>query len=320
MKSLLGFWLIFESTTVAFGASTNGISDGSEKLTVVWTAATNDWQEKLWTYKVSPQKFSPSVISNILTIGGFTKKDRAKVPQSISEMDKNAIFYGHLEGTYKHLAICPSLGSIDYYDPTAKASSHFQKVEGVPNEQEATLLGLECLRICGIDISQIARKPGSCKLDLRWEKNTLTYTDQKTQKEIVETNSYGVLFNRCIDGVKVNGYARSGGVRVRFGNSAKLVDLQICWRNLQPHELLTVPSPQQIAEQLRDGKLLLHPLGTAYVYPFEEVKKLTVIKCTFYYEGKYYDEPMDFVRPFISFEGIADNGKTATGVWFEWCL
>lgn len=283
---------------------------------VKWTAPTNNWCKHLWVYRVVTQSFSPTVISNLLSISGFTEKDRAKVPRYLGEKDKNVVFYGDLEGTRRHLAICPALGLIEYVDPKAQAASQLQKVEGVPNEHEATQLGLKYLRLFAVDVDQIAHKTETCDLDLRWQKDTILFVDPTTKREVTLTNGYGVLFARRIDGIKVHGF---GGMDIVFGNNAKISSVTICWRNLQPHELLTIPSPQQIVEQLQKGKIQLHPLGSSNTYPLQEVKKLTVTKCTFFYEGKFYDEAMDFVRPYVSFEGVADNGKTETGVWFEWC-
>jgi hypothetical protein len=296
------------------GTSCKGSPGILNEPEIIWTAPTNNWPEDLWVYKVVPQEFSKTVVSNLLAISGFVEKDPSKVPPFFAEKDPQTIFFGNLEGHYRHLAICPSLGFIEYVDPKAQASSQLQKVEDVPNEQEATQLGLKFLRLLGIDISQIARKPASAELDLHWQKDTIVYIDQNTKAEVVLTNGYGVLFARQIDGIKVHGF---GGMDIVFGNDAKISSLRLCWRNLTPSELRHCPYPQGIIGSLKKGETTLHPLGSVNVYPQGSLKKLTVTKATFLYEGRYYDEPMDLVRPYLSFEGIADSGHGETGVWFE---
>jgi hypothetical protein len=319
VKLLIVFWLASGAATVCGGTSTNGSSVGLPELEVAWGATTNGWQERLWVYKVASQEFSPPVVSNLLAISGFTNQDRTNRLGEPPFRDKSILFFRNADQS-KYLEINPVLGWIDYHDDKAEASSQKQKIEGVPNEQEATRLGFKYLRLCGIENSQIVKKPGTCDFDLHWEKGTLNYTDQETQKEITVTNNYGVFFDRCVDGVRVQGFGRGGGVRVRFGNKARIIDLQVCWRNLKPYELREVPPPEQITEQLRAGTIALHPLGSYSIYPAGQVRRLTVTKCTFFYEGKYQDEPMDFVRPYVSFEGTADTGQGETGVWFEFRL
>lgn len=284
------------------------------KFTVIWQASTNEWPEKLWVYKAIPQEFAPAVITNLLTLSGFTQRDKTRVPTFIKEKDNRASFYGELEGTVKHLAVYPTLGHIDYVNPRAEASSQLQRIEGVPNESESTRLGLRYLRLLGIDVSQIARKPGTTELDLHWQKGTIIYTDQKQGKEVIVTNRYGVMFSRQIDGVKVHGY---GGLDISFGNNAQVVSLQLSWRNLQHYQLKDCMSFQSISELIQTGSVALHPLGSKAIYSIEQLRKLTVKSATPLYEGKTQDEPMQFVRPYGSFQGVADNGTNVANVWFE---
>jgi len=313
VKILLALlFAIVAGRTPAYGSSA-----GSSGFEIAWGTTTNGWQEKLWCYKVVPQEFPPAVISNLLALSGFRMQERTNKLGEPPFRDKSILFFRNSEQS-KYLEIDPVLGWIDYHDSKAEASSQLQKVEGIPNEQETTRLGLKYLRLCGIEVSQIATKPSTCDLDLHWEKGTLKYLDQETQKEITVTNNYGILFNRCIDGVRVQGFGRGGGVRIRFGNNARVIDLQVCWRHLKPYELKETPSPQQIGEQLRMGKVPLHPLGSYNILPAGAIKRLTVKKCTFFYEGKYQNEPMDFVRPYVSFEGTANTGQGETDVWIEY--
>lgn len=89
---------------------------------------------------------------------------------------------------------------MDYHDQKSEAASQLEPIAGVPDENETTRLGLGYLRLAGIDVSQIATKPGTSDLDLHWEKDTIGFVDQRTRKAITLTNGYGVFFNRRIDG------------------------------------------------------------------------------------------------------------------------
>ncbi len=288
-------------------------SPDKQQKDVAWEGSTNSWPESLWVYKVFPQEFPSSVISNLLVISGFTQKDKAKTPQYFAENDRKTIFYGELEGHVKHLAICPSLGFIEYIDPKAEAPSQLQKIEGVPNEHEATQLGLKYLRMMGIEVSQLATTNGG-GLDLHWQRDTIFYVDQNSKQEITLTNGYGVLFARCIDGVKVHGF---GGMDIVFGNNAKVALLRLYWRNLKPYELKKCPSPQDITEHIKNGTISIHPLGSNGVYPPSQFRKITIKQITPLYEGPDYEKPASFIYPYFNFQGTVNDGEKEHGVWFE---
>jgi len=306
---------------VTGGPSDDGGPAGLQKTEIVWSAPTNGWPESLWVYKVVRQEFSPAVISNLLALSGFTMKDRTNMLDEPPFEDKTILYFRNADQS-KYLGIFPALGWIDYNDRRAEAASHLDPVRGVPNEKEATQLGLKYLRLVGIDIAQIATKPGTDELDLHWEKETIGYVDQGTKKEITLTNRYGVFFNRRIDGINVGGVGLWGGARISFGNDAKVVDLQVCWRNLKPYELRPFPSPAEITKWLRSGQIPLRPtvVGATVGRLAEQIQKLTITKATPLYDGKYQDEMMDFVFPYVRFEAVGDDRLGTTALWFEWLM
>ncbi len=291
------------AVTAAEGPSTSGRPLGAGTPEVVWSAPTNGWPDMVWVYKVRPQQFPAAVVSNLMALASFTKADRSKPPQDMLAIDKGTVFFGIPNGRCKYLEICPALGYVLYHDPTVAASSQLQPVVGVPNERETTQLGLKCLRLAGIDVSQLTTKPGSSELDLHWELDTIGYTDEKTKEEITLTNKYGVIFNRRVDGIRMGGKGLWGGVWVCFGNHGQVADLQISWRNLEPYQLRPFPSPEEVTLMLKDGRTFW-PGGEA---ARRRVRKITVLKATPEYVAKYCDEPEDFVCPHVRLEVAVDN-------------
>jgi hypothetical protein len=281
---------------------------------ITWSTPTNRLPEKLWVYKVIPQNFSEAVVSNLMSLGSFTIRDRKKVSPYLHEEDSGTLFFGDLEGTQKHLAICPKLGYVEFHDGKAASSSQLHPVIGVPDQDETMRLGLKYLRLVGIDISQIATKPGSLDLDVRYQRETLAYTDQKTKEEIALTNVFGVWFARSIDGLKVGGY---GGMDVSFGNNAKVTDLRLCWRNLVPFELHDCPSMPQITDWIKSGQIRLRVEKTGEMIRLSDLKKLTVVKATPLYYGKNEDEPADFVFPYVDCQAVAESEKGTNTVSFQ---
>jgi len=316
MTKIFSLLFVIELAVSANGGTfTNESSAILKSPEIVWTASINDWPKKLWTYKVTPQKFSESVISNLMALGSFTTKDRTNISDYFDSKDE-VIFFGNPDGTMKHLAICPAMGFIEYHDGKAKSPSQLQPIVGVPNQDEATQLGLKYLRLVEIDVSQLATKAGSGDLNLHWERQTIGYSDQTTKAEVTLTNGYGVFFLRRIDGIDVVGIGLNGGAYMFFGNKGKPADLQICWRNLKPYQLNNCPSPQQIDELIKNGQITFHSFGSMAIYS-ARIQKLTVTKATPLYSGKHYDEPMDFVSPFARFEAVAEDGTNKTSLWFE---
>ena len=111
--------------------------------------------------------------------------------------------------------------------------------QGVPTDEEAYPLALDYLRKFGIDRSQLApRSPtnGSIfpgELAMRRTEETQGWTDKNTHKEVKDAYARGVFFVRQVDGVPIDGITH-GGVVINFGNHAKITELKITWRGLEP--------------------------------------------------------------------------------------
>ena len=308
------------------GTFTNESPAGLQGMKIIWAVPTNIWPvAKIWSYKVIPQQFSDAVISNAMAIGSFTMNDKVKLSAEALAIDKEAIGFRDKADELHWLNIMPTLGCIEYSDPRAEAgftwvvkNSVTNAVNvpavGVPNQEETTQLGLKYLRLLGINIDEIARKPGTDDLDLHWSKGTRGWTDQNTGKEIDELYDFGVFFTRRIDGIEMSGF---GDVFIQFGDNAKVSKLEVSWRNLQPYQLLdNFVTPEQIVKSIQSGQT---PLPRLEGWPLEEIKTLTITNATPRYSRgrKSKDEPMDFVMPALQLEAIIDNGKTNTLIWFQ---
>ena len=282
---------------------------------VVWPPqTTNRWPDQLWAYEVVPQQFSKAVLSNLLALAHFTPADEIEAREYKAEKDNSARVFGSLEPARKYLIICPTLGFIRYWDPTAQANSQLETITAVPDQTEVTQLGLKILRQIGIDISQLATKPGSSELDLHWERGTLSYNDEKTRKEVILTNSFGVYFLRRVDGLNLVGIGWHGGVFISFGNQSKIVELRVSWRNLQPYRLLKCPSPEKVADWLRSGRLAIRLDQGPFPPP---PLKFTVFKATFLYDDSGGDKPIDFVYPCAFMEATVAGANSTNTVWFK---
>lgn len=320
MKSLGGVFIFWTCClTSAFGGTfTNESPAVSQGMQVVWAVPSGVWPvDGLWTYKVIPQEFSAAVISNAMEIGAFTMQDKVKLSGDALALDKKALFFKD-KGETKWLQVLPTLGYLKYYNGNAEAKAVSatkdvpEPVVGVPELPEATRLGLKYIRLLGIDTSQIARKPGTCDFDLHWEVKTREWIDQKAKEPVREIQSFGIDFTRSIDGIEVSGF---GDVFVDFGNNAKVHELEVSWRNLQPyrlrHDLVT---GEEVVRSIHNRQTTLPVLEG---WPLEEIKTLTITNAAPRYSRKRGDEPMDFVVPALQLDAIIDNGKTNRPIWFQ---
>ena len=254
-------------------------------MKIIWAVPTNAWPpaDKIWSYKVIPQHFSDAAISNLMTSLGT-----------------------------KDLKITQALGCIEYYNENAaaKATSAITNVPepviGVPDKEETLRLGLKYLHLAGIDTSQLVNP--------RWYTETRGWTDPKTQAEVDEVQMRAVDFERRIDGLAADG---AGIAYVGFGNNAKVFDLKISWRNLEPYQLLDhFVTPEQIVQSIQSGQTLFLP-RTRGAWTFGKIKTLTIVNVTAYYRMKPGDEPMDFVTPILQLNAVMNNGKTNWPISFQ---
>ena len=284
---------------------------------VVWAAATNTSPAALWIYKVFPQKFSVSTISNLMALGSFSWQDERRKHQNISSTNDAPLLFSNRDRT-RTLTIVPDQGWIKYHDEYAPANhwdgiNHlWQTVEKLPGENDIEGLALNALAPLGVSRFDLATRPASPRLLSFGEKRTRSYFDRRDGKyKEDEVILRGIYFVRKIDGVNFAGTGVAGGSRIDFGNHAKIAELEIVWRNLQPYEHRKIAGPGEIVRYIHEGKAVMTHRDN--VNP-TEVKKITITEVTPFYMGKRGEETQDFVYPFAQLEAIADLGTTNSPV------
>lgn len=324
MKHIPVLFLVTALAALVHGGTFTNESPAGMKI--IWAVPTNAWPPpyKIWTYKVIPQQFSDAVVSNTMAIGSFTMKDKRKLSAEALALDKKALSFANKDET-KWLAIAPSLGYIEFYDEHAEAGIKITVKDsvtnavnvpaiGVPDQAETTQLGLNYLRLLGIDIDEIARQNDANNLDLHWSKGTRKWTDQNTGKDISDVYDFGVYFTRRIDGINMSGF---GDIFVQFGDNAKVSKLEVSWRNLQPYQLHdNFITPEQIVKLIQSGQT---PVTSLPGWPMTSIRTLTITNAVPCYvrPHKQGDEPVDFIVPALQLDAIMDNGKTNQYTWFQ---
>jgi hypothetical protein len=318
MKRLILTLLVLFTKTAASqeAPSFDGIPFLPATCEIVWAASTNQLPAALRVYKTVPQVFSERTVSNLVALGSFTASNRKEAPEE-RPTDKYARWFfseGNDKAPLKYLIISPAGGFVMYRDRSA--DDIHSVIEDVPREAEVKDLGLKLLDQIGISRSELAVKPNSSEL--------LTYKETRSrgprydvaQRKVIgekRVESRGVFFVRRIDGVNFAGIGVGGGFLVRFTSHAKVVELQLVWRNLQPYKNYRVATPSEIIQWIKEGKAAIPFTDAEKVNP-HAIKKLTITKISPLYAGELPEKQQDFTYPFASLDTIADTGETNISV------
>ena len=216
-----------------------------------------DWEAKvgrewLWVYTVIPQSFSPSVISNAMTICRFKPRD---VVDGSAKGQLRFQDHKQKERVNRCLEISVPAGWMEYWDNAATSGAD-GPAEGVPDFKEVERLGLDILFKLGIDRTQISSAP-------RYKSDVKHSQMSPAGEPSTEVQVRGMKFTRQIDGMYFLGLGSLGGLDVEFGDHAKVVGLVLVWKNLVPHELRRVATPSDMRKYVERGE---------GVYPAQDVR------------------------------------------------
>jgi len=239
----------------------------------------------LWVYKVIPQNFSSSAISNAMVACSFKSLDM------VATKDKGILrFQDHKreEQVTRYLEISTGSGWIEYLDmrePTNMAAS----IRGVPDAKEAERLGLDLLFRFGIDRTQFTPGPraGGTK--------GISKILPSGQEQYIGVQTRHVTFVRQIDGFSFTGSGLGGGCWAEFGADGVLRQFDLVWRNLLPFELRRVASDSQILEYIKSGKAV-HSTDLN----LRSAKKFIIKSVVPEYQGAPGSERQEFVYPIAS--------------------
>lgn len=302
-------WLALTAPSVfAAGLVLDGPPFSASGLNIEWKAPINNWPSTLWIFKVAPQEFPSAVVSNLMAMGGFTKKDQTHIEGQPPFKDKRMMYFANKERT-RHLGIFPPYGWLYYRDEKADIRGR-ERVKGVPGETEALELALQHLDRLGISQSDLVHKADGSGLEVFREEGTRGWFDKTKQEKVQEVNRRGVFFVRQIDGVSFTGRGEDGGFRISFVNEGKIADLDLRWRNLQRHRSRKVLTPAEMVERIQRGQAKISPLA---VVNLQGAKKLTVDNAEPCYLGEDSETLQEFVYPFASMECTIDfeDGRKA---------
>lgn len=282
----------------------------AKNVDIVWNVPSNALPASLTTFKVLPTVFASEIVSNVIQLCGFKDPERVRATFSAVNDGKTISYTEPYPGKPvfgKSLCISPANGFISFSDPTASSLPRVP-AEAVPTHEEALELAVALLPKLGISVSDLTHKPASNQLAYLATATTNGRFD-KAQKKVVEDVAVrGVKLFRELNGVSFSGPGDCGGVRVEFGNHAKIRELALAWRNLRPDKRLAALTPAEITQAIRAGKAVIRrPEDLADA---TAIKKITVTQVRPYYYGLSGTDRQKTVYPYLMLTADATTSHT----------
>ncbi len=262
-------------------------------LDVRW-AATNRFPQRVWTYQLLPNDFSPQVISNVMTLCSFTEKDKV-------EENTNGITFQNPDGSRK-LSISFPAGRI-HYKTTEPDYSPTNLAVGVPSLSQLPELATNVLRRLHIRFSNITGYFDTNKIEYMDPVLTIYYIGNT---DITNIAYRAVLFRRKVDDIPI---AREFyGFNV--GEHGKICLLSITWPNLKRIKLYRTVSQNEVVDFLRKGNAVHGPFSDNAPYvDWPSIKSVTITRAM-----PSYLIGNSQLYPFLALDAIIDTGHGDTEV------
>jgi hypothetical protein len=281
-----------------------GFAFTQTNITLIWDAPMNDLPRTLWSYTASPSSMSPTVISNLIVLGGFTAKDKRT-----DNNDPHVISY--VDGQ-KYLLINTEWTFIDYRNP---AVDDMNATGEVPDKEKGQKIATEWLSKLNIDRGQLVKLPHSGKPKIYDEaKVTYLYSRNDLKAPAYATNicARDYIFKRSLDGVEISGGSARGGCEIEIGHNSKIARLLLSWRRYEREKQYRTATSSTILEWIHEGKSVWYSPDLPYI-GWSSIKKMTVTKLTPYYFSEGYgesDKPQNDAWPFVELEVKAETSNT----------
>jgi hypothetical protein len=257
---------------------------------------TNKWPSEMWIYQLAPRKFSPKVVSNLMFMCSFTKKDKV-------QQDTNGMTFKSSDGL-RSLFISFSSGSISYNIP----EPHFSPVnlaEGVPKNGEMPKLTKGFLQKMEIKLSEIQKNTNDTPRFNFWEPLTVYYPRGYPKRGVSITNIAfrAVNFRRSVNGAEVIGNA--GYCELQFGEHGKISKIDFSWPDLKRYKSAPTLKPDAITRLLREGKARQGATfdNVGYI-DWPSVKSVTIKQAW----PCYFAGDSNFLYPFLALWTTVDTG------------
>jgi hypothetical protein len=267
---------------------------------VEWKAPLSGLPASATAYRVVSGKFSPLVLSNLLTMATLTQKDRTRPSWDGARNDD--LSFRDAAGV-RFLDIIPDEGHVVMRNTKAIASPH-EVIEGVPDETQAVQLAEAMLPSIGLDTRQLARRTGSDDPLHTRGVDRRNYFDKTQGKRVTAVIARQIFFIRSFDGIPSIGLGGAGGIWFSFGNHGELAELRLVWRTVEPQGGYSVAKASQFIDWIQAGKCVCDS-----DFP-EQPRTIVITNLVPYYLELRGGEPQREIHPVAQLEAEAKLAHT----------
>lgn len=200
---------------------------------------------EVWEYDLLPNKFSPEVISNLVSLCLFTAKDKV-------EKGGEGIVFQTIDHS-RILSISFASGNIQYEMPERLYSATNLAV-GVPSTDQLAKTATTILDKLHIGLNDITGWRSTNKFDFS-EPLTLYYLGDTTITNIPYRTVY---FRRSVDGMPIAGHF----YRFNVGERGEIAKISMAWPNMKRAKSYPTVSPNEVVHFLRSGNAIRGPVPT----------------------------------------------------------
>ncbi len=267
-------------------------------LDVRWEAPTKTIPRKVWIYQLLPNDFSPTVISNVMTLCSFSGNEKTM-------QNTNGMAFQNSDGSRK-LSISFSSGNIEYETPEPLFGLTNLAKE-VPPMSRLPRLTTNLLKQINIPLSAVTGFFETDKFNL-WEPLTMYFVSNTV---ITNIAFRGVNFRRAVEEIPV--VACDGG-RIYFAEHSQVSKLSITWHNLKRYKSFLSLKPKAIIQLLHQGKTIQEPVPMNVGYIDWPNVKSVIIKRA---EPLYFAGDTDLLYPFLWLDADVDTGHGIVDVGID---
>jgi len=246
----------------------------SKTLEIEWKLPTNQLPSVVRTFKVIPFTFSPAIISNLVSWGGFTESNRIWFSDDGKRSPNSTLVFRKADNR-QWLTIDPAAGQAHLYNPIL----HWAVPEGVPDKPRAYILATNLLQKMCISTNELILENAQPKAWF-YEGETTSYP--KGGEPITRRSSMGVEFRRQLESIP----CVMEFIHFEFETHEQITQLRIEWRGLKPSKPYRLASPEQITTWIKEGRArvqsLAGPMEARWMHT-TDIKRIAIVGATLRY-------------------------------------
>lgn len=259
-----------------------------------------------------PTAFSSSLISNLVTLGGFTEKDKWGVSNT------NGIAYFN---SSNRLRVSFAAGEIDFERELGRYNGA-NLAKNVPGTNQLFRLTKDFLPKLELNSSEIQKtKWGRLMVHCSEPSHTQYFVNDST---VTNVEFRRASFRRLIDGMVCDPYV--GSCTIDFGAYSQIQALSLYWRSMKRDKLFSAATPDEIVRWIRQGKAILpwgYYAGMSNTMPIDwsTVKKVTIKEAAGRYWGEFFFGEREHrpvfpspIVPYATLQAIVDTGTTNVNI------